>query len=172
MAIMYPSALPRGLYAGRSYQLVDPLVRSELQSGRARQRRRFSNVPEGAQVSWLFNSVQARAFIAWWRDALVDGSLWFECPLDHPGEGYQNYTCRFTGVYTGPSRTGPDLWSVSAELELRERAAPPVGYGEFPDYVLESDILDIALNRLWPLNNWQVQAKIFDTTVNEDWPQP
>lgn len=152
MAITYPEDLPRGLYAGRSYQLVNPLVRSELQSGRARQRRRFTNVPEGAQISWLFNSAESRAFIAWWRDALADGSLWFECPLDHPGRGYQDYTCRFTGPYAGPSRVGPDLWSFTAELELRERVSMPPGWGEFPEFIIDASILDFAMNREWPLH--------------------
>lgn len=150
MPIFYPEDLPRGLYSGRSYQLVNPLARSELQSGRARQRRRFSNVPEGAQISWLFNSVQSRTFISWWRDALVDGSLWFECPLDHPGQGYQDYTCRFTGTYSGPSRIGPDLWSITAELELKERVSLPAGWGEFPEFILDAGIFDLAMNREWP----------------------
>lgn len=170
MTIFYPDGLPRGLHSGRKYQLVSPLKRSELDSGRARQRRRFTSVPEGASVSWLFNSAQGQAFEAWWRDQLADGSLWFECPLDHP-MGYDLYTCRFTGVYQGPSRVGPNLWSYSGELELRERAALEPGWGEFPDLVLDSNIIDLALNREWPLNPWQLYADVFDTTINEDWPQ-
>lgn len=149
MTIYYPENLPRGLHSGRNYQLVSPLMRTELASGRARQRRRFTSVPEGASVRWLFSSVQGRAFEAWWRDALIDGSSWFECPLETP-LGYQLYTCRFTDVYSGPSRVGPDLWSYSGELELRERAVTPVGTGEFPQYLLEASIFDIAVNSYWP----------------------
>lgn len=149
MTISYPNGLPRGLHDGRAYQLVSPLMRTELQSGRAIQRRRYGFVPEGAQIRWLFSDLQGQAFEAWWRDQLVDGSLWFECPLDTP-MGYFNYTARFTDVYTGPSRVGPNLWSYSAELELRERAVPPEGEGLFPDDILYSEIFDLTINREWP----------------------
>ena len=150
--IYYPEGLPLGLQSGRSYQLEDPLQRTQLSSGRARQRRRFTSVPQVARISWLFTDVQGRAFEAWWRDQLVDGTNWFECPLDTP-LGYMLYTCRFTDVYSGPSRAGPNLWTYSAELELRERAVPPVGTGEFPDYILHADIFDVAENDYWPDHN-------------------
>lgn len=146
---VYPSGLPRGLHSGRSYQVVNPLQRTELSSGRARQRRRFTSVPEIAQVSWLFRSLEGQAFEAWWRDSLIDGALWFDCPLETP-LGYADYVARFTGIYSGPSRVGPDLWSYSAELELRERAVLPVGEGLFPDDILYSELLDLTLNREWP----------------------
>lgn len=149
MTIYYPEGLPLGLYSGRAYQVVSPLQRSELTSGRAMQRRRFTSVPEMAQVSWLFSDVQGRLFEAWWRDQLVDGALWFEMPLDTP-LGLMNYTARFTDIYTGPSRVGPKLWSYSAQLELRERAVLPVDWSLLPDFVLRPDIFDIAMNLKWP----------------------
>lgn len=149
MTIYYPSALPRGLHSGRTYQLQSPLMRSSLASGRARQRRRFTSVPEMASISWLFTDGQGQAFEAWWRDQLVDGSLWFEMPLDMP-LGYKNYTCRFTDVYNGPNRVGPNLWQYSAQLELLERSAPPIGEGEFPDDIAYSELFDLTINREWP----------------------
>lgn len=167
----YPEGLPRGLHSGRKYQLVSPLMRSDLVSGRARQRRRFTSVPEAVSVNWLFNDAQGQAFEAWWRDVLVDGSLWFECPLDHP-LGYDFYTCRFTGVYSGPDRVGPNLWGYSGELELNERIALAPGWGQFPEFVLEADIFDKAMNREWPLNEWQVYIEAADTAINQDWPNP
>jgi hypothetical protein len=147
--IKYPAGLPVGRHSGASYQLQDPMVRTSLVSGRARQRRAFTSVPQGRQISWLFNDLQGQAFEAWWRDQLTDGVQWFECPLDTP-MGYAFYTCRFTGVYSGPSRAGPNLWAYSAELELRERAVPPVGDGEFPEDILYSELLDLTINREWP----------------------
>lgn len=113
------------------------------------QRRKFTSVPQAASINWFFNDLQGQAFEAWWRDQLKDGANWFECPLDTP-MGYQLYTCRFTDVYSGPSRVGPTLWAYSAELELRERAAPPVGEGEFPEDILYSELLDLTINREWP----------------------
>lgn len=168
---VYPEGLPRGLHSGRKYQLVSPLMRTELSSGRARQRRRFTSVPEAVSVSWFFNGAQGQAFEAWWRDSLIDGSIWFECPLDHP-LGYDLYTCRFTGPYDGPTRVGPDLWGYSGELEIRERIALYVGWGEFPEFIIDQSIIDLAINREWPLNTWQTYAYAFDQAINEDWPKP
>ena len=148
--ILYPEGLPRGLHNGRTYQTVSPLKRSDLASGRARQRRNFTSVPTMAQISWIFTSAQAQAFEAWWRDQLIDGSQWFECPLETP-LGYQDYTARFTDIYSGPNRVGPLLWSISAELELRERPILPEGWGEFPDFIIYQSIIDYAMNREWPL---------------------
>lgn len=128
-------------------------------------------MPEAVSVSWFFNDVQGQAFEAWWRDVLIDGAIWFECPLDHP-MGYDFYTCRFTDVYSGPSRVGPNLWSYSAELELRERAALEPGWGEFPELILGSEIIDISLNKKWPLNPWQVYILETDQAINQEWPQP
>lgn len=169
MTIYYPEGLPRGLHSGRSYQLVSPLMRTELSSGRARQRRRLTSVPMAAQISWIFTDLQGLAFEAWWRDALVDGSQWFECPLDTP-RGYDLYTCRFTDVYQGPARVGPNLWSYSAELEMQERPGLPPGWGEFPEFILQASILDWAVNEYWPDHDWQTNMPIGDIAINQQWP--
>lgn len=171
MTVYYPEGLPRGLHSGRRYQLVSPLMRSDLSSGRARQRRRFTSVPEAVSVSWLFNGVQGQTFEAWWRDSLIDGSIWFECPLDHP-LGYDLYTCRFTGPYDGPTRVGPNLWSYSAELEIRERIALDEGWGDFPEFILDQSIIDFATNREWPEHQWQGHVGSADLAINQDWPEP
>ena len=169
--ILYPAGLPRGLHNGRTYQTVSPLKRSDLASGRARQRRNFTSVPTMAQINWIFNSAQAQAFEAWWREQLVDGSQWFECPLETP-LGYQDYTARFTDIYSGPNRLGPLLWSFSAELELRERPILPKDWGLIPDFVAEQAIFDIAMNDKWPLNPWQVYILQTDQAINQEWPTP
>jgi hypothetical protein len=169
--ILYPEGLPRGLHNGRTYQTVSPLKRSELSSGRARQRRNFTSVPTMASISWIFNSPQAQTFESWWRDALLDGSQWFECPLETP-IGYEDYTCRFTDIYSGPNRLGPNLWAFSAELELRYRPILAPEWGLFPDFALNSGIIDYAINREFPLNPWQVYIEAADEALNQEWPTP
>lgn len=169
--IQYPPGLPLGLHSGRSYQIESPLMRTELSSGRARQRRRFTSVPEYAKITWLFTSLESRLFESWWQGQLMDGSQWFECPLETP-LGFDVYTCRFTGPYEGPSRVGPLLWSFSSELELRTRAVLPDDWSLLPDFVLNPEIFDYAMNREWPLNPWQIYADAMDTAINQDWPKP
>jgi hypothetical protein len=101
-------------------------------------------------VNWIFRSDnQAALFEAWFRDAIQDGAEWFNSPLKTPiGEG--QYVCRFVSMYTGPDPIGMRAWRVSATLEIWERPLMPVGWGEFPEFVLGASIIDIALNREWP----------------------
>ncbi|WP_349573144.1 hypothetical protein [Azotobacter salinestris] len=147
--IEYPEGLPLPLREGYAFQAVSPMVRSDLQSGRARQRRRFTSVPTMASVSWLLSDVQARLFEAWWEDALISGSQWFSCPLKTP-EGLQSYEARFTDIYSGPNLIGRSHWRFTAELELRKRPIMAPGWGLTPEYILGSDIFDRALNQEWP----------------------
>lgn len=149
MTVTYPTSLPVGLRGSRTYQVVSPLQRSALVSGRSRQRRKYTSVPEMAKVSFLYNNAESMAFVAWFRDALVDGSLWFECPLKTE-MGLDYHTCRFTDIYEGPNPVGPNLWSVSGEIEIKARVALPIGWGEFPDLIIGSKIIDIAMNIDWP----------------------
>lgn len=171
MTIYYPDVLPKGLIGSRTYQVVSPLQRSQLTSGRARQRRKYISTPERDKISFLFSDSEGQAFEAWFREVLKDGALWFECPLRTP-LGLNNHSCRFTDIYQGPNPVGPDLWSYSGEVELLERAVLEDGWGEFPELVAGSAIIDIALNEKWPLNPWQTHAGAMDNAINKDWPQP
>lgn len=172
MTPSYPDGLPLGLHSGRTYQLESPLQRTQLSSGRARQRRRFTSVPEYVDISWYFSGLEATTFSVWFRDALVDGALWFTMPLGTI-IGLDEYECRFTEVFNGPSRAGPDLWSVSARLEIRNRVVStyPPGWGEFPEFILEAGIIDRALNDEWPLNKFQVHIADVDRAINQEWPE-
>ncbi|QQE90495.1 hypothetical protein [Azotobacter chroococcum] len=148
--IQYPEGLPMPLREGYSFQAVSPLLRSDLESGRSRQRRLYTSVPTMVGVSWLLSGVQAQLFEAWWEDALISGSQWFECPLKTP-EGIQRYVARFTDIYSGPNLTGRSHWRFTAELELRERPILAPGWGSIlPDYILGSEIFDRAMNQGWP----------------------
>jgi hypothetical protein len=105
-----------------------------------------------ASVRWVFNDVEAMAFEAWFNDALVSGSEWFECPLVTPetGDGLKTYTARFTDIYDGPSMFTVSLWNFTATLELRERPILAPGWGLFPDYIASMNLIDLALNQEWP----------------------
>lgn len=150
MTIPYPEGLPCALREGYSLKSVSPLVRTEMQSGRARQRRKFTSVPTMARVSWLMDTLQAQLFETWWEGVLVSGSQWFDMPLRTP-IGIRTYMARFTDIYDGPLLTGTDLWKFTAELELRDRPILSGDWGLYaPEFVLLQDIFDLAMNREWP----------------------
>ena len=148
--INYPhDALPVPLQEGYGLRPVSPIVRTQMTSGRARQRRRYISTPTVATVSWLLTDLQAQAFEAWFRDTLTDGAAWFNMNLRTPG-GDAPKVCRFTDIYEGPDLEGGNFWRYSAQLELYERPLLPPGWGVFPGFITGADIIDLAVNREWP----------------------
>lgn len=148
MALTYPTGLPLGLASGASYQSESPTKRSPLINGRAIVRRKFKDVPEIRSISWLFKGIESAAFRAWVRDSLNEGVDYFYMPMQ-TDEGFFPYLCRFKGDYRGPVRAGPDLWSISAELEMIKRSIAPDGEGLFPEEILGSKTLDTTMNKEW-----------------------
>jgi hypothetical protein len=149
----YPVGLPLPVQQGYALQHVSPMVRTEMQSGRARQRRAFTSVPSMVSVSWIFRTqTEAQLFEGWFRDDLGagDGANWFSMKLQTP-LGIMDYECRFTGIYNGPQLIAFDKWQVSGELEIRDRPILPPGWATImPGYILLSDIFDLAMNQEWP----------------------
>lgn len=147
--ISYPSQLRPPLRENYSVQHVSPLLRTQMQSGRARQRRLFTSVPSMVQVSFHFGSeAEARLFEGFFQHTLKDGVEWFNAPLRTP-MGFRDYECRFTDIY-GPLELSGRSWRTSAQLEIRERQTISAEWVAFPDYVAHSDIIDLAINREWP----------------------
>jgi len=148
--IDYPSDLPWPVRDGYDTNHVSPFTRTNMESGRARQRRKFSSVPSVVNVTWIFNGDnQAAAFELWFQQNIHDGADWFNCPLKTP-VGEKQYVCRFTDMYRGPTLVGLCAWRVTATLEVWERPLLPPDWAILPDYILHADIFDIALNKKWP----------------------
>lgn len=152
--ISYPDDLPIPLRRGYGVKHVSPLMRTDMESGRSRQRRKFTSVPSMVSVVWIFrNDAHAAAFEAWVRDALLDGAEWFNMPLKTP-VGLQEYVCRFTDdLYDGPDLTGISGWEITARLEMFERPLMPPGWGLMPDFLINASLFDIAMNKKWPEAN-------------------
>lgn len=149
--IFYPHEyLPMPLQDGYAFQAISPLKRTELTTGRARQRRAYTSTPTQANVTWFMETdVQAQLFEAWYRETITDGAAWFLMKLQTP-LGVDLYKCRFTDIYAGPTLVAPIYWQFTATLELWKRPVLGDGWAEFPDYIINSSIIDVALNREWP----------------------
>ncbi|MNH40302.1 hypothetical protein D3C79_1016050 [compost metagenome] len=63
-------------------------------------------------------------------------------------------------------------WEYSATLELREPSLIPPGWEDFPQFWFMMNIIDMAVNREWPLSQYQIHMDAFDYGVNQEWPQP
>ena len=147
--IDFPAGLPLPLRNGYDTNHVSPMMRTEMQAGRARQRRRYTSVPTMVSVSWIMTDQQAQLFEGFFRWTLVDGTEWFNLTLLTP-MGLKPYEARFAEMYNGPTLTGRDLWTFTAELEIKDRQTIADGWPAFPEFVLGSDIIDKALNMEWP----------------------
>lgn len=166
----YPEGLPCPLRENYEFTPVNNMRRTPMDSGRARQRIEFRNVPTMVQLSWIMSSPQASLFEAW--AAQVVGAGWFTMTLLTP-LGFDEQEVRFTETPVGGQLTGKFSWRYRVVCEVRNRPLLEPGWAEIlPDYVLHADIFDYAMNREWPLNPWQLYIETFDETINEDWPKP
>ncbi|WP_413734327.1 hypothetical protein ACL2XP_17880 [Sodalis sp. RH21] len=149
--INYPhDYLPLPVTDGYGFEPVaEQVLRSQLSSGRARQRQIYISVPSQVQVKWMFKKPgQAQLFEAWYKFR-VKGAAWFQMRLLTP-LGVDSYQCRFTGMYQGPTLLLPRRWQCTATLELWQRPVIDEELLDFPDIVVNQDILDLSINREWP----------------------
>ena len=147
--VSWPEQLPLPEQSGYAIQHVSPLQRTQMVSGRARQRRVYTSVPSNVAVQWFLTEQQAQLFEAFFRYAITDGADWFLLPLKttmFTGD----HECRFTGIYEGPVLIAYDKWTVSATIEIKERQTLNAGFTYTPQYIFDSSIIDVALNGLWP----------------------
>ena len=118
--VSWPKQLPLPEQSGYAIQHVSPTQRTQMVSGRARQRRVYTSVPSSVAVQWFLTEQQAQLFEAFFRYAITDGADWFLLPLKTP-MFTGDYECRFTGIYEGPTLTTFNKWTISATIEIKER---------------------------------------------------
>lgn len=149
-----PEGVPLPLRDGYGFTPVSPIVRTTMQSGRARQRRRFISVPTMVSVTWLCNAEQARLFEGWvkWGIGYAD---WFLCPLRTP-LGLSPTRARFTDIYQGPELVGVNHWSYTATLELFE--LPVISEAEFADMLAGMDLSVMNARLLALLKRWYTKS--------------
>ena len=147
--VSWPTQLPLPEQSGYAIQHVSPTQRTTMVSGRARQRRVYTSVPSNVAVQWFLTEQQAQLFEAFFRYSITDGADWFLLPLKTP-MFTGDYECRFTGIYEGPTLTAFNKWTVSATIEIKERKTLDAILLQTPQYVIDSSIIDIAVNQLWP----------------------
>lgn len=146
--IPYPKGLPYPLRDNYGFEQTNNIQRTDMASGRARQRVAFRNAPSRVSLQWLMSAGQAAVFESW--AALIVGAGWCQIPVRTP-LGLEDTEVRFTSVPTGPALFGVNHWKFSAVCELRKRPLLPPDWIEvFPEIVIGSDIFDLAINREWP----------------------
>lgn len=121
MSISWPATLPAPMVAGYALNPVNMTVRTEMESGAARVRRRSSAGNVRASVQWNMSDAQMAIFRTWFDDpAKADGgAAWFSVSLLMGNGGFRTVTARFSGIWQ--AAYVPHLrWQVQATLEVRD----------------------------------------------------
>lgn len=136
----------------------EALVRTDMESGAARARRRFTQTPAKVAVRWNLRPLTYAIFEAWFRHEAMEGAQWFEIEL-LGGIGLAPHQARFTKAYQARLSSG-NLWEVSAELELRNRpmltrdALGVLVESDFEALAASVDSLDILVHQQLPTERW------------------
>lgn len=116
----WPSTLPLPKLSGYGLQAGDPTVRTDMESGPARVRRRFTAAPDKLTLSFVLNVAQMVIFRAFWISDFQQGAAWVSMPIkDGSSTGLVSKDCRPT---TGSFKAGllsPSQWLVEMEVEVR-----------------------------------------------------
>lgn len=118
--ITWPSTLPLPTVQGYGVQPGEAILRTEMEAGLARQRRRFTDVPTKVSVRWIMRRDQYAIFEGWYRWHAREGASWFVITL-LGGLGLLEQEARFTRQFSSRLLAGGTLWEVTSELEIRER---------------------------------------------------
>lgn len=145
MAIpVYPAGLPLPLRDGYGMDSVNQILSTSMESGRSRQRLAFANVPSLITLRWNLTSPEAALLQAWVVQTV--GAGWCYIPLVTP-LGFDSLKLRFKESLKGPTLKGRYSWDYSAVCELEETPLLEPGWVDLlPDYILNADIFDKAVN--------------------------
>lgn len=119
-AAVWPDFLPPPTLADYSLKPKSRTVRTDMEAGTARVRRRFTRVPTVTPAQWVFDQAQFGLFEWWFENTIDGGAAWFAGPALN-GTGLINVQCRFIDGQGGPYEAKPQgggLWRVSAQLEV------------------------------------------------------
>ena len=119
MTTRWPDRLPLPAIEGYGISPGEAILRTEMEAGPARQRRRFTDVPSRIAVRWVLQPDQFALFEGWYRYAAEEGGAWFEIDL-LGGLGLLPQEARFTRQFEARPYRGR-LWEVVSELEIRAR---------------------------------------------------
>jgi len=141
----WPARLPLPTYDGYALEPESAVTRTDMESGPARQRRRFTQTPTRIPVRWRLSQTDFATFEAWFRLKLADGAEWFAVDL-LSGIGVAGHEARFPGQSGSPYRAVPGrggTWIITSVLEIRERPMLDAGALEI---LLAEDVVVLFAN--------------------------
>lgn len=146
--ITFPKRLPYPTVDGYSIRPDEAIIRTDMEAGPARQRRRYTQTPSKIAVKWIMSPEQFCLFEAWYKYYAKEGAEWFVITL-LGGIGLTEQEARFTQQFEASIAAGR-LWQITTELEIRDR--PTIGE-DATLIIMDSDFqkLELSVDRLHTL---------------------
>lgn len=117
----WPTSLPLPTVAGYSLEPLDQTIRTDMEVGAARVRRRTVAQLDMIDVRWVFTLAQMAAFRAWHEDGpagAAGGAAWFTIGLQTGDGGVASREARFVNAFRA-SLVSATVWELTARLEVR-----------------------------------------------------
>lgn len=116
----WPATLPAPLLDGYGVNPAEQVVRSDMESGAPRARRRSTARNDHVPVNWRMTDAQFAIFRAWFDDdaEAAGGAAWFSISLPIGNGGFSTVEARFAAIYKSSALPGLN-WQVNATLQVR-----------------------------------------------------
>lgn len=115
----WPPQLPKPKLDGYSLALQPAFVRSDMDAGPARQRRRFTQAPTDITMELVLDQSQMAIFEAWYEHRIDSGAAWFDAPMLN-GQGVTTIEARFIEPWQSQPVSGTHH-RVACKWETRNR---------------------------------------------------
>lgn len=116
------------------------VARTKMESGRFRQRRRFTRDFRKMSVAWKLSDVEFGYFQSIYNHLLHSGADWFSIALPM-GDGFKTYTARFVADSYQAKYDNVMYWNITAQLETETETSP---WGEADIDALTAVDLDLS----------------------------
>lgn len=118
--IKYPNDLKLPLVSSHRLSQNSNLLRTDMASGRARQRKRFQSVPTTMGATWKLNKYQAQILEGFVTHGVNEAVNWFLMPVRTP-QGLIEHEVRFINSPLESCTYNGGFWNYSANIEIKKR---------------------------------------------------
>lgn len=113
----WPSALPAPTMAAYTLAPVDPVIRTDMEFGAPRARRRTAARQDTISVAWSLSDVEMSYFRDFVDLDIDGGAAWFNITLLDGYGGLNAVEARFKSIFNAGLEV--DRWRVTGALEIR-----------------------------------------------------
>ena len=116
----WPDLLGIPVFSGYDLETTDPTVRTDMEGGSARVRRRYTSAPDTVSLKFIFDQAQMATFRAFWDYDLMNGAAWAYMPVKTGRvSGMEAKECRPIAGKFKAVPAGSRHWYVEFQVEVR-----------------------------------------------------